>query len=407
MAQSIAATPYDLVVVGGGIVGLATARQLLIDHPDLRLAVLDKEADIASHQTGHNSGVIHAGIYYKPGTMKAKACVTGHDEMIAYCEAKGIPYRLCGKVIIAVDESELAALDQLYERGTANGVQGLEMIDPPRLREIEPHVVGVKAIYSPNTGVVDYLKVARAYADDVCNAGGQIITNCQVMGIETRGNETVLLTSQGEIKTRYVVTCAGLYSDRISGERENIRIVPFRGSYWRLRPEKRDLCRTLIYPVPDPRFPFLGVHFTRMMDDEVLVGPNAVLAFAREGYQRSKIKLGELAETLTYPGFWKLAARYWRMGGLEMYRDFVKTAYVKTAQRYVPEVTADDFLPGRSGVRAQALDRAGNLLDDFKIKSAANVIHVQNAPSPAATSSLVIARTIADEAGQRFGLREM
>jgi L-2-hydroxyglutarate oxidase LhgO len=394
----------DVVIVGGGILGLATARELLLQHPELRIVILEKEADLSTHQTGHNSGVIHSGIYYKPGSLKAKACVAGHRAMIDFCESHDIPYRLCGKVIIALDESELPALNELYARGTANGVQGLEMIDLPRLREIEPHVAGVKAIYSPNTGVVDYRQVSRAYADDVRASGGQIITNCRVLSIREQGRESVVLTSQGDIRTRFVITCAGLYSDRISGERDNVRIVPFRGSYYRLRPAKRDLVCALIYPVPDPRFPFLGVHFTRMMDDEVLVGPNAVLAFAREGYNRWLINPGELADTLTYPGFWRLAKRYWKMGAAEMYQDFVKSAYVKIARRYIPELESVDFLPGRSGVRAQALDRDGSMVDDFRIKSGANVIHVQNAPSPAATSSLVIAQTIVAQAQSQFGL---
>jgi L-2-hydroxyglutarate oxidase LhgO len=395
---------WDVVIVGGGIVGLATARELLIQQPGLKLLLLEKESDLSTHQTGHNSGVIHSGIYYKPGSMKAKACVAGHRQMIEYCESHGIAYRLCGKVIIALDESELPALNALYERGTANGVQDLQLIDPPRLRELEPYVAGVKAIYSPNTGVVNYLQVANAYAEDVRAAGGQIVTGCRVMSVEERGQENILLTSLGEIKTRFVITCAGLYSDRISGERETVRIVPFRGSYYRLRPEKRDLVRALIYPVPDPRFPFLGVHFTRMMDDEVLVGPNAVLAFAREGYDRWRVNPGELGDTLTFPGFWKLARRYWKMGALEMYRDFVKAAYVKDARRYIPELGSQDFLAGRSGVRAQALDRDGSLVDDFRIKCTRNVIHVQNAPSPAATSSLIIARTIVGEALSQFDL---
>jgi (S)-2-hydroxyglutarate dehydrogenase len=395
----------DLIIVGGGIIGLATARELLIQHPSLRITVLEKEADLASHQTGHNSGVIHSGIYYKPGSIKAKACVAGHREMINYCESRGIAYRLCGKVIIALDESEVPALNQLYERGVANGVQDLQLIDPPRLRELEPHVAGVKAIYSPHTGVVNYLHVAQAYADDVRASGGQIVTGCQVVNIQQRGSESILVTTQGEFKTRFVITCAGLHSDRISGEGESVRIVPFRGSYYRLRPEKRDLTRALIYPVPDPRFPFLGVHFTRLIDDDVLVGPNAVLAFAREGYNRWQINAGDLADTLTFPGFWRLARRYWKMGALEMYQDFVKSAYVQLARRYIPALEAADFLPGRSGVRAQALDRDGSLVDDFRIKCRENVIHVQNAPSPGATSSLMIARTIADQAQSQFDLR--
>lgn len=401
---SLPTTPVDIAIVGGGIVGLAAARELLLRHRDLKLVIVDKEAQIASHQTGHNSGVIHTGIYYRPGSMKARACVAGHKLVMAYCDERSIPYKRCGKVIVALDESELARLNDLFERGTANGVEGLEMIGPERLREIEPYAAGIKAIYSPNTGIIDYGQVARAYAEDVIAMGGMIVPDTRVLRLDQRAASTVLVTTRGDLEARSVVTCAGLYSDKISGAGKELKIVPFRGSYYCLRPDKRHMTRALIYPVPDPSFPFLGVHFTRVLNGDVWIGPNAVLAFAREGYKRWAINPGELLDTLTYAGFWKLAGRYWRTGLAEMYRDYVKSAYIKLAQRYMPELTIEDTVAGPSGVRAQALDFNGGLLDDFAIKQDGRVIHVQNAPSPAATSSLVIGQTIADAADRAFEL---
>lgn len=405
---------YDLAVVGGGIVGLATAREFLKREPGLRIVILEKEPEIARHQSGHNSGVIHSGIYYAPGSLKAKACVEGHREMLAFCTERNIPFELCGKVIVALDESELPRLEELFRRGITNGVQGLEMIGPERLREIEPFAAGVKAVFSPNTGIIDYLKVAHAYADEVRQKGGEIITNCEVRAISTRSDYSVLSTRQGEaqteIKARFVITCGGLQSDKLakmgSSQKSEVQIVPFRGDYYVLRPEKRHMVKALIYPVPDPRFPFLGVHFTRRMDGEIWAGPNAVLAFAREGYQRWKIAPRELGEVLAYGGFWKMAAKYWKMGLSEMYRDYFKAAYVKELQRYMPEIKGEDLLPGPSGVRAQALGTNGQLVDDFLIRHGENVIHVQNAPSPAATSSLIIARMIVDEAQRSFSLAQ-
>lgn len=393
--------PYDITIVGAGIVGLATAREFLARDPRLRLIVVEKEVEIASHQSGHNSGVIHAGVYYKPGSLKAKLCVAGHREMIVFCRERGLPFDVCGKVIVALNESELPRLHDLYDRGVANGAQGLELIGPERLREIEPHAAGIKAIYSPTTGIADYKAVARAYAEDIQRCGGEIVTATAIIGLETRADRTVLHATRCDFESKLVITCGGLYSDKLAkmtAPDSTVKIVPFRGSYYNLRPEKRSMIRGLIYPVPDPRFPFLGVHFTRVMNGEVWVGPNAVLAFAREGYTRWKIRPGELAETLTFPGFWKMARKYWRSGLAEMYRDYVKAAYVKTAQAYVPDITAADLLDGPSGVRAQALDSTGNLVDDFLITRGDHVIHVQNAPSPAATSSLVIAKMIVDEA---------
>lgn len=395
---------YDTIIVGGGIVGLATARELLRRHPRTKLALLEKEPHLARHQTGHNSGVIHSGIYYKPGSMKARACVAGHAAMMSFCDERGIPYERCGKVIVALDESELSRLHDLYERGIANGVQGLELIEPERLREIEPYAAGIKAIYSPNTGIIDYKAVAAAYESDIRAAGGNIHTNTRTLSITARGGRTIVSSTSGDFEADTVITCAGLYSDRISDADASLRIVPFRGSYYTLQPNVRDRVKALIYPVPDPSFPFLGVHYTRTLDGEVWVGPNAVLAFAREGYHRWQINAGELAQTLTYSGFWKLARRYWKTGMAEMYRDFVKAAYVETARRYMPSLQPDDFVRGSSGVRAQALDSAGNLLDDFQIKHGDHVIHVQNAPSPAATSSLIIAQMIVQQAESAFNL---
>ncbi|MEO8391866.1 MAG: L-2-hydroxyglutarate oxidase [Chloroflexota bacterium] len=401
--KSTGASTYDVLIVGGGIVGLATARALLHREPRLRLAILEKEAEIARHQSGHNSGVIHSGIYYMPGSFKAEACVAGHDAVIEFCREKGIPFELCGKVIVALDESELPRLNDLFKRGTTNGVQGLELIGPERLRELEPYAVGVQAIYSPNTGIVDYRKVAQAYADDIRAAGSEIITGCEVHAIRP-GKPTVLQigsgSSQRELRANFVITCGGLHSDQLVGMMQpkvDPRIVPFRGDYYVFHPEKRSMVNGLIYPVPDPRFPFLGVHFTRVMNGEVWAGPNAVLAFAREGYGRWDMLPKDLAQILTYGGFWRMAAKYWRMGLSEMIRDYSKAAYVKELQRYMPALQADDLLPGPSGVRAQALAGDGRLIDDFLIRRDDQVLHVQNAPSPAATSSLIIARKIVAE----------
>jgi L-2-hydroxyglutarate oxidase LhgO len=401
---------YDMAIVGGGIVGLATARELLLRQPGLRLIVVEKDSAIAMQQSGHNSGVLHTGIYYAPGSLKAKACVEGQRRMMTYCDEHAIPYERCGKLIVALDDSELPRLDELYRRGIANGVQGLELVGPERLREIEPHAAGIKAIWSPNTGIVDYVRVAHAYARDVQDLGGEIVVGHQVTNIARRGAATILSTRRpGDaagagpaIEAARVVTCAGLQSDTIGafgqGKRDT-RIVPFRGDYYVLRPERRHLVRALIYPVPDPRFPFLGVHFTRRPSGDVWAGPNAVLAFAREGYGRWDVAPRDLWDALSYGGFWKMAAKFWKTGLQEMYRDYWKQAYVRELRRYLPDLRASDLLPGPSGVRAQAVASDGRLVDDFLIRRTEHTIHVQNAPSPAATSSLVIASMIADEVG--------
>ncbi|MBV9544469.1 MAG: L-2-hydroxyglutarate oxidase [Chloroflexi bacterium] len=400
---------YDVVVIGAGILGLAVSRELLSRFRNLKVAVLDKEPSVGQHQSGHNSGVLHSGIYYAPGSLKAKLCVQGQREMYAFCERKGIPTDRCGKVIVATEEAELPRLQNLFERGTANGVEGLEMIGPERLREIEPHCVGVKALWSPNTGIVDFSRVVRAYADDVRQSGGEVLPGYAVDKFVDRPAEVILQTTAGEVAAKHVVACAGLHADRVarlSGAPRDPRIVPFRGDYWVLRPDRADLARNLIYPVPDPAFPFLGVHFTRRLDDgSVWLGPNAVLAFAREGYRRLDLRPRDLAEAVSYSGFQKLAAKFWQTGMQEMVRDFSKEAFLKSLQRYVPELGMADLLPGPSGVRAQALGPDGQLVDDFVFNTQANrIVHVRNAPSPGATSSLAIGRTIADTAAQAFGL---
>jgi L-2-hydroxyglutarate oxidase len=397
----------DVVVVGAGIVGLAVARELLQRWPGLQLAVVDKEDRIAVHQSGHNSGVIHSGIYYVPGSLKARLCVAGGRALRQYCDDRGIRYELCGKVVVATDESELPRLEELHRRGIANGAEGLELIGPERLRELEPHAQGVRALHSPQTGIVDYGQVARSYAVDVRAGGGEILLGRPVTAIRRTSTGVVVETPRGPIETRYLITCAGLYSDRIAaltGAPSDPRIIPFRGDYYVLRPEKAGLVRSMIYPVPDPSFPFLGVHLTRRIEGGVWLGPNAVLAFAREGYQRLTIQPNDLWEVLTYQGFQALAGKFWRTGLAEMYRDFSKSAFLAALQRYLPVLEASDLLPGPSGVRAQALAADGKLVDDFVIQADASVLHVRNAPSPGATSSLAIAASIADEAAAAFDL---
>jgi L-2-hydroxyglutarate oxidase LhgO len=400
---------YDVVVIGAGIIGLAVSRELLSRFPRLRLGVLDKEPSVGQHQSGHNSGVLHSGIYYAPGSLKARLCVQGQREVYAYCEQKGIPTDRCGKVIVASNESEIPRLENLLQRGQANGVEGLEMIGPERLREIEPYCVGVKALLSPNTGIVDYTRVVQAYAGDVVAAGGDVLPGYGVDHMSDRPGRVVLETAAGEVEAQHVVACAGLHADRVarlSGAPADPRIVPFRGDYWVLRPDRRNLARNLIYPVPDPSFPFLGVHFTRRMDDgSVWLGPNAVLAFSREGYRRLDLRPRDLAEALAYRGFQRLAAKFWLTGMQEMVRDFSKEAFLKSLQVYIPELTLADLLPGPSGVRAQALGPDGTLVDDFVFNTQGNkIVHVRNAPSPGATSSLAIGRLIADTATEAFGL---
>jgi L-2-hydroxyglutarate oxidase LhgO len=405
--QAIGDRSLDVAIVGAGIVGLATARALLQRYPALRLAVLEKEPAIARHQTGRNSGVIHSGLYYAPGSLKARLCVEGKNALIRFCDERGIPYQLCGKVVVATEPTELPRLEELYRRGLANGVPGLEQIGPERLREIEPHAAGIRAIYSPTTGIVDFGRVAAAYADDVQAAGGSILTGHEVRAIVRPGRTVWVDTTVGLIQTRFLIACAGVYADRVatmSGAARNPRIVPFRGDYYILKPERRQLIRALIYPVPDPAFPFLGVHSTLKMDGSIWLGPNAVLAFAREGYRRRDVSARDLWDALSYPGFQALARTYWRVGLEEMAREFSKKLFVEAAQRFVPELVPEDVVAGPSGIRAQALAPDGRLVDDFVIDQDGPIIHVRNAPSPAATSSLAIAQTIADRAARAFEL---
>ncbi len=347
-------TGFDVVIVGGGIVGLAAAREILARRPGTTLAVLDKETAIGQHQTGHNSGVIHSGIYYAPGSFKARLCTAGRRMLREFCESHAIPTERCGKLIVATHQAELPALAELHRRGTANGVPGLEMIGPAGIREREPHCEGIQAIWSPGTGIVDFARVAQAMAQDIRGAGGQILTGRLVTGLAGRGSRIVVRTAAGDLTAARVLTCAGLQADRVarlSGAPPEPRIIPFRGDYWQLRPARRHLARNLIYPVPDPRLPFLGVHFTRRIGDgSVWLGPNAVLAWAREGYRRTTVKPGELARTLVYPGFLRLARAYWRTGTAELYRDFAKRAFVGACQRFIPELTVADVMPGPSGV---------------------------------------------------------
>ncbi|HLT18864.1 MAG TPA: L-2-hydroxyglutarate oxidase [Thermomicrobiales bacterium] len=390
----------DVVVIGAGIVGLAVAREWLGRRPGTRLIVLEKEDRIAAHQSGHNSGVIHSGIYYTPGSVKARACVAGAARMMRYCDEKGIPYRLCGKMIIATEEDELPRLEELHRRGIANEVPGLEMIGPERLREIEPHAVGLKALWSPNTGIVDYRDVAAAYADDVRQAGGEIMISTEVIGLERRSGRSLVKTTSGDFEARLVVACAGLWADRVaqlSGAEREPEIVPFRGDYYTLPPHRRHLVRTNIYPVPDPRFPFLGVHLTPRMNGEVWLGPNAVLAFARTGYRFTNVNLGDLAGIARSRGFRSFARQHWRTGLDEMRRDLSRRRFLASLQKFIPELQLSDLHPGPSGVRAQALSPDGKLVDDFVFNRGEGMLHVRNAPSPAATSSLEIGSMIADE----------
>jgi L-2-hydroxyglutarate oxidase LhgO len=393
---------FDVVIVGGGIVGLAAAREILTRRPGTSLAVLDKESSVGVHQTGHNSGVIHSGIYYAPGSLKAKLCTLGARLMYEFCERHNVPTDRCGKLIVATTGSELPALDELHRRGTANGVPGLEMVGPAGIREHEPHCTGIRAIWSPATGIVDFSLVTEAIAGDVTRLGGEIRTGHPVVGLTARAGSISVMTGRGEFTATRVLTCAGLHSDRVamlSGAPEEPRIVPFRGDYWQLRPEWRHLARNLIYPVPDPKFPFLGVHFTRRISDNaVWLGPNAVLALAREGYRRSALRPGDLTQTLRYPGFRRMARKYWRTGAAEVYRDLSKRAFVAACQRFIPELTHTNVMPGPSGVRAQSVARDGGLVDDFIINvQGSQLMHVRNAPSPAATSCLAIGQLIADE----------
>jgi (S)-2-hydroxyglutarate dehydrogenase len=399
---------YDIAIIGGGIVGLATARAILDRAPRARLVLLEKEADIAQHQTGHNSGVIHSGIYYKPGSYKARLCVEGARLMKAYCDKNGIAVDTCGKVIVATSQEELPRLKTLYERGVANGVPGVSMIDAGRLKEIEPHASALAGIHSPQTAIVDYRRVAETLARDLVAAGVTIERNFRVATIaRERGTLRIGSSDDHVVVVTHLVNCAGLHSDavaRLAGAAVDVQIVPFRGEYYMLRPDRRSLVRGLIYPVPDPEFPFLGVHFTRTIHGDVEAGPNAVLALAREGYTWGRVRPAELLATLRFSGFRAMARKYWRTGAYEMYRSLSKRAFVHALQRLVPALRPEDIRPGGAGVRAQAVTADGALVDDFRIVQTADAVHVLNAPSPAATASLAIGRHIATIASQTFAL---
>ena len=409
------APPYDLAIIGGGILGLATGLKILEAHPAARLLILEKEPEIARHQTGHNSGVIHSGLYYKPGSLKAQGCVAGREALIAFCEQNSVPYEICGKVVVATAEQELLRLDELYRRGVANGLRGVEIIGPERLQEIEPHTTGIKALFVPETGIIDYTKVAAAYAAKIRSGGGEIRTSSKVTGIAERGGEIALETTSGEDRARHLINCCGLQSDMVAkmaattdgANSEEHRIVPFRGEYYKLATAKHYLVRNLIYPVPDPTFPFLGVHFTRMIKGGggIEAGPNAVLAYAREGYRHSIVNAGDLWNTVTFKGFWAMTGKYWRTGFGELYRSLSKAAFVRALQKLLPEITESDLVPGGSGVRAQAVSASGALVDDFVIKQSRSAIHVLNAPSPGATASLAIGQSIAAMAAKNFDLK--
>lgn len=396
---------YDVIIVGGGAVGLATALQLLKQNPKLKVVVVEKDSVVANHQTGNNSNVIHSGVYYKPGSLKAKNCIEGYNLLIDFCRRYEVPFDLCGKVIVATEEKELPVLKTIFERGQQNGLQDLKMLRAEQLKDYEPHVAGIAGIHVPQTGIVDYRVVAEKYAEVFQEQGGALRLGEKVVDIQL-GNEKVEVVTQKETYTgKLVVNCAGLYADKIARltlKDVNFKIIPFRGEYYKLKKDKEYLVKTLIYPVPDPNFPFLGVHFTTMVGGGVECGPNAVLAFRREGYKKTDINLAELGETLAWPGFRKIVSKYWRTGIGEMYRSYSKAAFTKALQKLMPEIREDDLIVGGAGVRAQACDRTGGLLDDFLILEDKQVINVCNAPSPAATSSLAIGATVASWASKRL-----
>lgn len=397
---------YDAVIVGGGIVGLATGLKILKSRPDLKIAILEKEAQLAQHQTANNSGVIHSGLYYKPGSLKATNCINGYHELVNFCQEEKIPFEITGKVVVATREEQKPLLETLLNRGLQNGLTGTRKITLEELKEYEPYCTGVAAIHVPQTGIVDYFQVALAYGRKIIQQGGAIFLEHKALGISQKDGISHIETSKGSFQAKLVINCAGLYSDKVARMNDagvnDVKIIPFRGEYYKLKKEREYLVKNLIYPVPDPNFPFLGVHFTRMKKGGVEAGPNAVLAFRREGYKKSQINLGELAETLAWPGFQKVAGKYWKTGLGELYRSFSKTAFTKALQELIPEIQESDLVDGGAGVRAQACDRTGGLLDDFAIRESQYAINVLNAPSPAATSSLSIGGTVAEMALKRF-----
>lgn len=395
----------DISIIGGGIVGLATALQIQSANPKLKILILEKESSLARHQTGNNSGVIHSGLYYKPGSLKATNCIKGYNMLLDFCRTNEIPFDLCGKIVVATEQQELPLLENLYTRGQQNGLTNLKKLTAEELKEYEPHVAGLAGIFVPQTGIVDYTVVANKYGEVFQKNGGTIHLNEKVLDIQHTNTHSVVITQTTSYTSKLVINCAGLYSDKVARmtvPNLNVKIIPFRGEYFKLKKEKEYLVKNLIYPVPDPNFPFLGVHFTRMAKGGVEAGPNAVLAFSREGYKKSNINVSELAESLAWPGFQKVAAKYWRTGMGEMYRSFSKAAFTKALQKLLPEIQESDLVEGGAGVRAQACDRNGGLVDDFLILEDTGVINVCNAPSPAATSSLAIGETVSKLALNRF-----
>lgn len=396
--------PFDIAIIGGGIVGLATAHALQEQYPSKRLVVLEKEDRVAAHQSGRNSGVIHSGIYYRPGSLKAENCREGKRRLVDFCQREGVSYDMCGKVIVAVEEHERAGLRRIFERGRQNGI-ACELISGDRLRELEPHAAGIEAIYVPEAGIADYRGVCERLAGLISERGGDVKLGAEVRNLISYADRTILETSRGAVEARYVVNCAGLHSDRVAamaGRRPDMRIVPFRGEYYELRPERRHLCRNLIYPVPDPAFPFLGVHVTRMFDSRVECGPSAILALAREGYTFGTVNPRDVLEAVTYPGLLRLVARHWKKGMLEIRLSLSKEFYTRTLQRLIPEITSDDLIEAPSGVRAQAITRKGDLVDDFYFEETERVVNVCNAASPAATASFNVGRLIAKKLAVRF-----
>lgn len=394
-----------IIIVGGGIVGLATAYKLGRRCPNAKITVLEKENVPGKHQTGNNSGVLHAGLYYKPGSKKAKLAVAGIQEMVAFCRENGIPHEICGKLVVAADESELSRLHNLHERGQKNGLQGLELLNPDEMREIEPYVGGIAGLRVPQEGIVDYKKVCAALLGKIQEQENQVVTRSRVTNLKEVEQGWVAETTAGEFAAEFLVNCAGLYCDRVSelaGEQREIRIVPFRGEYYKIKPERQFLVKNLIYPVPDPQFPFLGVHFTRLIGGGIEAGPNAVLAFAREGYRKSQVNLRELYDVVSYSGFWRLIGRHWQMSLAELQGSFNKKLFCQSLQKLVPEVREEDLETGGAGVRAQALLPNGNLVEDFYFISRHNALHVLNAPSPAATASLAIGEEVASHIAENL-----
>lgn len=390
----------DVAVVGGGIVGLATARALALER-GWRVVVLEAEDEVARHQTGHNSGVIHSGLYYQPGSLKAETCVAGRDALYRFCAEQGVAFERCGKLVVAVDEREVPALDELERRGRANGLAGVRRLGPEEIREREPQVAGVAGLEVPETGIVDYPAVARALAGELGRHGGEVTTGARVAGVRAVAGGLAVETAAGAVEARYLVNCAGLQCDRVArlcGVAPAVAIVPFRGEYYEVVPARRGLVRHLVYPVPDPRFPFLGVHFTRTVDGRLEAGPNAVLALRREGYRWRDVSLRDLAAMARFPGFWRLGLRYGRTGAMEVRRSLSKRRFVAALSRLVPAITEDDVEAAGSGVRAQAVDRSGRLVDDFYLMAGERSLHVLNAPSPAATAALAIGAAIAARA---------